>query len=111
MDEIIIEALEYVTPKKVDEVAAAEAAKKAAAKKGAPTEAVKPADIFEGRYTTEYKRLAGLVKSQYFPDYEGELTTRVDLINQIVDDQLVVDLFTERLRFEYEGKAKRPDLK
>jgi hypothetical protein len=81
MDDIIIEALEYVTPKKVDEAAAAEAAKKAAAKKGPATEAPKPTDIFEGKNTTEYKRLAGLVKSIYFPDFEGDLATKIDLLN------------------------------
>ena len=111
MDELIIEALEYVTPKKVDEAAAIEASKKAPAKKPAPNETQKPTDIFEGRNTTEYKKIAGLIKSQFFPDFEGEFVTKIDLINQVLDEQLLVDLFTERLKLEFEDKIKKPDLK
>ncbi len=54
MDEIIKEALDYITPKKVDE-AALEAAKKA--KKGKQEEVVN-VDIFEGKTVSEYKRIA-----------------------------------------------------
>ena len=70
MDEIIKEALDYITPKKVDE-AALEAAKKA--KKGKQDEVVN-VDIFEGKHTGEYKKLAHDLKVNFFSDYEGELS-------------------------------------
>ncbi len=54
MDEIIKEALDYITPKKIDE-AAIEASKKA--KKGKQEEVVN-VDIFEGKTVSEYKRIA-----------------------------------------------------
>lgn len=34
----------------------------------------------------------------------------MDLINFVVDDKLLTDLFTERLKLEYEGKQKKQDL-
>ena len=68
MDEIIKEALDYITPKKVDE-AALEAAKKA--KKGKQEEVVS-VDIFDGKHTQAYKKLATEMKSKYFADYEGD---------------------------------------
>lgn len=81
MDEIIMEALEYICPKKVDEAAAAEANKKAPAKKAAAkVEEHVSSDIFEGRDSTEYKNLANQMKSGYFPDFEGEFTQKVDLV-------------------------------
>jgi hypothetical protein len=40
-----------------------------------------PTDIFEGRDSTEYKRLANFIKAHYFPDFEGDFTTKVDLTN------------------------------
>ena len=52
-----MEALDYITPKKIDE-AAAEAAKKAPVKKGQEQVQKASVDIFEGRNTTEYKRIA-----------------------------------------------------
>lgn len=111
MDDIIIEAIEYVTPKKVDEVAAAEASKKAPARKGKQEEIV-PVDIFEGRDTTEYKRIANSIKQMYFPEFEGEWVTKIDLSNLIVDDAVLIELFAERLRLEYQGKVvPKKDLK
>ena len=68
MDEIIKEALDYITPKKVDE-AALEAAKKA--KKGKQEE-VANVDIFEGKHAAEYKRIATEMKAKFFPEYEGD---------------------------------------
>ncbi len=100
MDEIIKEALDYITPKKVDE-AALEAAKKA--KKGKQEEVVN-VDIFEGKTVSEYKRIANQIKSQYFADYEGDnLPQTHDLANLIFDDALLVNIFVERLKVEYEG--------
>jgi hypothetical protein len=56
--------------------------KKPPAKKpAAKTEEVVPTDIFEGRDSTEYKRLANFIKAHYFPDFEGDFTTKVDLTN------------------------------
>ena len=68
MDEIIKEALDYITPKKVDE-AALEAAKKA--KKGKQEE-VTNVDIFEGKHAAEYKRIATEMKAKFFPEFEGD---------------------------------------
>lgn len=100
MDEIIKEALDYVTPKKVDE-AALEAQKKA--KKG-KVEEVTSVDVFEGKHPREYKRIATEMKQQFFPDYEGDnLQQKVDLPNLVFDDQMMVNLFVERLKLEYEG--------
>jgi hypothetical protein len=110
MDEIIVEALDYVTPKKIEE-AAVSIDKKAPAKKGAEQPKVST-DIFDGRNTTEYKRLANEIKATYFPGFEGEWTTKIDLTNRIVEDGVLINLFAERLKLEYEGKAvKKPDLK
>ena len=99
MDEVIKEALEYVTPKKIDE-AALEAMKKA--KKGKQEEPVN-VDIFEGKHVNEYKKVINEIKSKFFADYEGELPQQVDLPNLVFDDQLLVNLFVERLKLEYEG--------
>lgn len=59
MDDVIKEALDYITPKKVDE-AALEAQKKA--KKGKVEEVVNQ-DIFEGKHPGTYKRIANEMKS------------------------------------------------
>ena len=99
MDEIIKEALDYITPKKVDE-AALEAAKKA--KKGKVEEVVN-VDIFEGKHSDHYKKLANSLKSQFFTEYEGELSQNTDLLNLVFDDELLVNIFIERLKLEYEG--------
>ena len=100
MDDIIKEALDYITPKKVDE-AALEAAKKA--KKG-KQEDLAPVDPFEGKHSDDYKQIATEMKNQFFSDYEGDnLPQKVDLANLVFDDQLLVNLFIERLKLEYEG--------
>ena len=99
MDEIIKEALDYVTPKKVDE-AALEAAKKA--KKGKVEETVN-VDVFEGKHNEEYKKIATQIKTSFFPDFEGDLPQKVDLTSLVFDDGLLVKLFVERLKLEYEG--------
>lgn len=59
---MIKEALDYITPKKVDE-AALEAAKKA--KKG-KVEDVTSTDIFEGKHVTDYKKIATEIKKAFF---------------------------------------------
>ena len=101
MDEIIKEALDYITPKKVDDAAALEAAKKA--KKGKQQEE-EHTDIFEGKHPAEYKKLAHEMKDKFFADYEGDnLHQKTDLANLVFDDQLIVNLFIERLKLEYEG--------
>ena len=100
MDEVIKEAPDYITPKKVDE-AALEAQKKA--KKGKQEEVVN-VDIFEGKSIEEYKKIANAIKAQYFADYEGDnLPQTNDLANLVFDDVLLVNLFVERLKVEYEG--------
>lgn len=101
MDDIIKEALDYITPKKVDE-AALEAQKKA--KKGKVEEVVN-VDVFEGKHPREYKKIATEMKSKYFADYEGDnLQQQIDLPNLVFDDQMLVNLFIERLKLEYEGQ-------
>ena len=112
MDEVIIEALEYIMPKKVPTQAELQAQAKVPAKKGQKVEELAPQDIFEGKNTTEYKRLGNALKNNYFPDFEGELPSKIDLTTQVIDDQILIDLFTERLRLEYENKpVKSRDLK
>ena len=86
MDEIIMEALEYITPKKVDEVASPVKV----AKKGVKVDEVIPVDIFEGKSVDDYKRIANQIKTQYFPDFDGEFATKIDLVNQVVDDELLI---------------------
>ena len=107
MNEIIKEALDYITPKKVDEAALAAAAK---GKKGKQEEVVN-VDIFEGKHVGEYKKLAMEMKGKFFENYEGDnLPQRIDLANLVFDDQLLVNLFIERLKLEYEGaKIAIPD--
>lgn len=99
MGEVIKEALDYITPKKIDE-AAIEAAKKA--KKG-KVEEVTNVDIFEGKNPDTYKKIATDLKTQFFAEYEGELSQNVDLPNLVFDDQMLVNLFIERLKLEYVG--------
>ena len=99
MDEIIKEALDYITPKKVDETAIAAASK---AKKG-KVEEVTAVDIFAGKHPADYKKLAHEMKAKFFADYEGELPQHIDLTNLVFDDSLLVNLFCERLKLEYEG--------
>ena len=94
MDEIIKEALDYITPKKIDE-AALEAQKKA--KKGKQVEE-ENIDIFEGKHVNEYKKIITEIKSKFFADYEGDLPQQVDLPNLVFNDQLLVNLFIERLK-------------
>lgn len=60
-------------------------------------------DIFEGKHNAEYKKIAAQIKTSFFPDYEGELTQKVDLTSVVFDDSLLVNLFVERLKLEYEG--------
>lgn len=47
-------------------------------------------DIFEGKTVDEYKRLANQIKSQYFPDFDGEFASKIDLSNQVLDDEPLV---------------------
>jgi len=102
MDEVIKEALDYITPKKVDE-AALEAAKKG--KKGKAEEVVN-VDAFEGKQVDDYKKLANEMKEQFFRDYEGDnLPQQIDLTNLVFDDQILVNLFIERLKLEYDGDS------
>ena len=83
MDDVIKEALDYITPKKVDE-AALEAQKKA--KKGKVEEVVN-VDAFEGKHPKKYKEIATEMKSKFFSDYEGDnLPQQVDLPNLVFDD-------------------------
>jgi len=44
------------------------------------------------------------MKDKFFADYEGDnLHQKTDLANLVFDDQLIVNLFIERLKLEYEG--------
>lgn len=44
------------------------------------------------------------MKEQFFKDYEGDnLPQSIDLTNLVFDDQILVNLFIERLKLEYEG--------
>ena len=101
MDEVIREALDYITPKKVDE-AALEALKKA---KRVIVKEVVNVDICEGKHPDEYKRLAKELKALFFQDYESveSRPQKVDLPNIVFNEEILVNLFVERLRLAYEG--------
>lgn len=45
------------------------------------------------------------MKAQFFPDYESpeNLPQKVDLPNVVFNDELLVNLFVERLKLAYEG--------
>lgn len=55
MDELIKDALDYITPKKTEE--AVQHDQRAKPKKGAKQEDVAPTDPFEGKDTTDYKEI------------------------------------------------------
>ena len=105
MDVIIAEALEYVTPKKVEEATLDPKAKAAPGKKpagkGSIEDTTAVTDKYEGKNAEEYKALAQSIKQQFFSDFEGELTQKRDLVTLIPDDNLLVSLFVERLKLEY----------
>ena len=104
MDEIIIEALEYVAPKKVDETAVDPKAKQAKGKPNKTNEDMSlTMDRFEGKNTSTFKEIATNMKNQFFSDYEGELAQKKDLITLVPDDAMLVNLFVERLKLEYAG--------
>ena len=63
MDEVIMEALEYISPKKIDEVQQILDNKKAPPKKPTKVEEVVIVDLFEGKDSAEYKNLARQIKS------------------------------------------------
>jgi len=45
------------------------------------------------------------MKAQFFADYEGDnMPQQVDLPNLVFDDAMLVNLFIERLRLQYEGQ-------
>ena len=86
MDEVVKEALEYVSPKKIDESAADPRNKKAPAK--GKTEDAAPVDLFEGKDTEEYKELANQIKIEYFGSSEEEVhdASKENILASRVDD-------------------------
>ena len=58
-------------------------------------------DKFEGRNVEEYKNIALSIKTQFFSDFEGELSQKKDLVTMVPDDNLLVSLFVEKLKLEY----------
>lgn len=94
MDVIIAEALEYVTPKKVDEATLEAKAKQEKGKKPAGKSTIEETTImtdkYEGRNAEEYKSIAQSIKHQFFSDFEGELTQKRDLVTLVPDDNLLV---------------------
>lgn len=104
LDDMIREAIEYITPKKQDESVIVDP--KAKGKKGAKEEPVH-VDIFEGKNTVQYKAFAQQIKEHYF---SGEaLPRKVDLADFILDDRLLNGLVIERLKLQSEGKTPVTD--
>lgn len=106
MGEIIREALEYVDPSQTKEEVVDPKAKGGKAK---PAET--PVDKFAGKDTTQYKEIANLLLKQV------QLTTGneealpgkdVDLLSLISDDNLLVQLFIQKLKlaFKAEGQSQ-----
>lgn len=100
MDEIIKEAIEYISPKKQDESVIIDPKAK-----GKKKEEPVVNDIFEGKNTAQYKSLAQQIKDLYF---SGETLPRlVDLADLILDDNLLNGLVIERLKLLTEGKVPK----
>ena len=93
LDDMIKEALEYISPKKQDESVAVDP--KAKGKKGQKEEPVH-VDIFEGKNSAQYKSLAQQIKDLYFS--AENLPRKVDLADFILDDNLLNGLVIERLK-------------
>ncbi len=90
IDDIIKEAIDYISPKKQEE---APVDPKAKSKK-----VVEPVyvDIFEGKNTVVYKQTAQSIKEAYF---QGEgLPRKIDLAEYVLDDFLLNTLVVERLK-------------
>jgi len=96
MDQIIHEAVDYACPKEEKEVVVDPKAK---GKKGAETVVVDP---FEGKDVAYYKKLGEEIKQRFFP---GDLPT-CDLVEQVLDDALLVNLFVERMILDYSNWSK-----
>lgn len=107
MDEIIATALQYIAPKKTDEAADPKEKKK---KGGKGAEDAAPSDIFEGKDSSRFKEIANEIKKEFFESFEGEVPQKVDLVSCVLDDELLIDLFVERLRLEYTGVDFEPTL-
>jgi hypothetical protein len=106
IDEIIKEAIEYISPKKVDESVVVDPKAKGKAKGKADEAAV--VDIFEGKKTDSYKLFAQQIKDAYFSG--DALPRKVDLAEFVLDDHLLNGLVIERLKLLTEGtKSKGPD--
>ena len=102
MGEIIREAIAYVDPnKQVEEVADPKAKGK-----GKAPEA--PVDPFAGKDTTLYKEIAELCMKQVqntTGDENGIPGKEVDIQSLIGDDQLLVQLFTQKLKLTYDAEG------
>jgi len=103
MDKIIGEALDYVTPKEDKEPVAVDP--KAKGKK--PAEQV-TTDPFEGRDSAAFKNLAQQLKEKYL---QGPQLPAVDLVELVLDDQLLVSLFVERIKLAFAVDRETSDLK
>ena len=95
IDEVIKEAIEYITPKPEDDSLDKKADPKAKAK---PKKGEEPVvtDIFEGKDVVKYKEIAQTIKDQYFAG--DALPRKVDLAELVLDDALLNGLVIERLK-------------
>jgi len=102
MNELIKEAFDYVTPKKVDETAVDPKAK---GKKGAKQDDV-TADPYEGKDSTAFKSIGLMVKAFFGED----LPTKCDLVSRISDDQLLVRLFLAKLKLSFPADKSKDEI-
>lgn len=104
MGEIIREAVAYIDPNKATEEVADPKAKGG---KGKTAEA--PVDAYAGKDTTLYKEIGALILKQVqlsTGDENGIPGRDVDIQSLIGDDQLLVQLFTQKLSLTYEAKGQ-----
>lgn len=99
MGKVVREALSYVDPSQVKDE---QVDPKAKGGKGKQADA--PVDIFAGKDTTQYKEIANLIlkQVQLTTGIEDALPTKdVDILQLVSDDNLLVQLFIQRLKLHY----------
>jgi len=95
MEDLIKEAIEYVTPKPVQEQTQAKG--KAPAKKN--VEEV-PVDPYQGQDTTAYKQIGQQLKA-LLAEWSDTIQTGGDIVSLIPDDVLLVRLFIQKLKLTF----------
>lgn len=104
MNEVIREALNYVSVDKKEEQPEAAAGKGAAApKKGGKAAETQVVDQFAGLNTTVYKEIAAhLLKEVHISTGQQKVPgPEVDLVHLIKDDNLMASLFIEKLKLTF----------